>query len=51
VSDGQKTAIEGKDLHEGMTIIIGLSAEQAAQQAEAGASNPLMPQRPRGRGF
>jgi HlyD family secretion protein len=51
VSDGQKTAVEGKDLHEGMTIIVGLSAEQAAQQAEAGASNPLMPQRPRGRGF
>jgi HlyD family secretion protein len=51
VSDGQKTAIEGQNLHEGMSVIIGLSAEQAAQQAEAAASNPLMPQRGRGRGF
>jgi HlyD family secretion protein len=52
VSDGQKTAVQGSDLREGMSVIIGLSAEQAAQQAEAAASNPLMPQRGRGgRGF
>ena len=49
VSDGQKTAVQGEGLREGMTVIIGLNAGQAAQAA--GGANPLMPQRPGGRGF
>lgn len=51
VSDGQKTVVEGKDLREGMTVIVGLSPEQAAEQAAAASSNPLTPRRPGGRGF
>jgi HlyD family secretion protein len=50
VSDGQKTAIEGPGVREGMPVIVGLSSSQLAEQA-AGASNPLTPQRPQGRGF
>lgn len=52
VSDGQKTAVEGEGVREGMTVIIGLPFGQTADQPEASNSNPLTPQRGRGgRGF
>jgi HlyD family secretion protein len=49
VTDGQRTAIEGEKIREGMTIITGLGLTGAP--ASTGATNPLTPQRPGGRGF
>jgi HlyD family secretion protein len=51
VTDGQHTAIESDKVHEGMTIITGLGGGAAAATAGGGATNPLAPQRPQGRGF
>ena len=49
VTDGQRTAVEGEKVREGMTIITGLGLTGAP--ATTGATNPLTPQRPGGRGF
>ena len=59
VTDGQKTAVEGPQLTEGLNVIIGVGdATQAASPAAAGrtqTTNPFQPQRspggPGGRGF
>jgi hypothetical protein len=51
VTDGQRTVIEGPNVHEGMSIIIGLGGAANAAQQAGGSTNPLTPQRPGGRGF
>jgi HlyD family secretion protein len=52
VTDGQKTAVEGQTLREGMKVIIGTGdAASAATAARTQTTNPFQPQRPTGRGF
>jgi HlyD family secretion protein len=53
LTDGQKTAIDGKGLTEGREIIVSLTAPAgaaAATKTTASTSNPLSPQRPQFRG-
>ena len=50
VTDGQKTAIEGEGVREGMPVIIAIGgAAQGAAPAAGTSTNPLTPQRPQGR--
>jgi HlyD family secretion protein len=51
LTDGQRTQVQGKDLVEGMPIVIGSSTAGAAPAAgAAGTTNPLQPTQSRGRG-
>ena len=49
LSDGQKTEVTGKDLNEGMQVVISVaSADAAPATAAASSSNPFQPGRPQG---
>jgi|SRR5258708_498618 len=48
LTDGQKTAVNGPKLAEGMKVITSMSS--AAGAATTASSNPLQPQRPQGGG-
>jgi hypothetical protein len=51
LTDGQRTQVQGKDLVEGMPIVIGSNTAGAAPAAgAAGTTNPLQPTQSRGRG-
>jgi HlyD family secretion protein len=50
LSDGQKTAITGANITEGMQVVIGVDAGQTAATASTQTSNPFQPQRSSGMG-
>lgn len=49
MTDGQKTEVQGKDLKEGMSVIIGVDDGSAPAATPSATANPLQPQM-RGRG-
>jgi len=51
LSDGQKTEVTGKNLQEGMQVVVSVAADPAATTtASAASSNPFQPGRPQGAG-
>jgi HlyD family secretion protein len=51
LSDGQKTEVTGKDLKDGMQVVISVASSDAAPAASgASSSNPFQPGRPQGAG-
>jgi HlyD family secretion protein len=52
LSDGQKTEVTGKNLQEGMQVVVSVAADNAATTTAGAAStsNPFQPGRPQGAG-